>query len=53
MRPGKRSGVVILHRDIYDRKMLEIINDTVKFKKPKETFTLSREEQLQVFMWKI
>ena len=33
VRPDKGTGVVILDRDIYDRKILEIINDTTRFKK--------------------
>ena len=45
-RPDKRSGVVILDRDIYDRKILEIINDTTKFKKVKDNPMLTREGQL-------
>ena len=36
VRPDKGTGVVILDRDIYNQKMLEIINDTAKFKKLKE-----------------
>ena len=45
-RPEKRSGVVILDRDIYDRKILEIINDTTKFEKVKDNPMLTREGQL-------
>ena len=44
--PDKGSGVVILDRDIYDRKILEIIIDTTKFKKLKDHPTSSREGQL-------
>ena len=43
----------ILERDIYDRKTLEIINDTVKFKKLKDNPALAREGQLQRFLRKI
>ena len=46
VRPDKGSGVVILDRDIYDRKILEIINDTTKFKKVKDNPMLTREGQL-------
>ena len=53
VRPDNGSGVVILDRDIYYRKILEIINDTAKFKKPKDNPTLTREGQLQRFLRKI
>ena len=53
VRLDKGSGVVILHRDIYDQKILEIINDTTKFKKLKDNPTLTREGQLQRFLRKI
>ena len=53
VRPDKGSGVVILDRDIYDRKILEIINNTTKFKKLKDNPTLTREGQLQRFLRKI
>ena len=53
VRPDKGSGVVILDRDIYDRKILEIINDSAKFKKLKDNPTLTREGQLQRFLRKI
>ena len=53
VRPDKGSGVVILDRDIYDRKILEIINDTTKFKKLEDNPTLTREGQLQRFLRKI
>ena len=43
VRPDKRNGVVILDRDIYDQKILEIINNTEKFKKLKDNSTLTRE----------
>ena len=43
VRPDKGSGAVILERDIYDRKALEIINNTTKFKKLKDNPTLTRE----------
>ena len=49
VRRDKGSGVVILDRDIYDRKILEIINDTTKFKKVEKNLTLTRERQLQRF----
>ena len=52
VRPDKGNGVVILDRDIYDRKILEIINDTAKFKKLKDNPTLTREGQLQRFLRK-
>ena len=53
VRPNKGSGVVILDRDICDRKVLKIINDTTKFKKLKDNPTLTREGQLQRFLKKI
>ena len=53
VRPDKGSGVVILDRDIYDRQIFEIINDTAKFKKLKDNPTLTREGQLQRFSRKI
>ena len=53
LRSDKGSGVAILDRDIYDRKILEIINDTAKFKKLKDNPTLTREGQLQCFLRKI
>ena len=53
VRPDKGSGVVILDRDIYDRKILEIINDTTKFEKLEDNPTLTREGQLQRFLRKI
>ena len=51
--PDKRNGVVIPDRDICDWKILEIINDTTKFKKLKDNPTLTREGQLQRFFGKI
>ena len=53
VRPDKGSGVVILDRDIYDRKLLEIINDSTKFKKLKDNPTLNRKGQLQRLLRKI
>ena len=53
VRPDKGSGVLILDRDIYDRKILEIINDTTKFKKLEDNPTLTREGQLQRFLRKV
>ena len=47
------SGVVILDRDIYERKTLKIINDTTKFKKLKDNPTLTGDGQLQGFLRKI
>ena len=49
VRPDKGSGVVILDRDIYDQKVLEIINDMAEFKKLKDNPTLTREGRLQRF----
>ena len=40
-------------RDIYDRKILEIINGTTKFKKLEDNPMLTREGQLQRFLRKI
>ena len=53
VRPDKGSGVAILDRDIYDRQISEIINDTAKFKKLKDNPRLTREGQLQCFLRKI
>ena len=53
VRTDRGSGVVILDRDIYKRKILEIINDTAKFKKMKDNPTLTREGQSQRFLWEI
>ena len=53
VRPDKGNGVVVLDRDIYKQKILEIINDTAKFKKLKDNPTLTREGQLQRFLRKI
>ena len=50
VRPDKGSGVVILDRDIYDQKVLEIINDMAEFKKLKDNPTLTREGRLQRFL---
>ena len=53
VRLDRGSGAVILDRDICDRKILEIIYDTAKFKKLKNNPTLTREGQLQRFLKKI
>ena len=53
VRPDKGSGVVILDRDIYDRKLLEIINDSTKFKNLKDNPTLNGKGQSQRFLRKI
>ena len=53
VRPDKGSGVVILDRYIYDRKLLEIINDSTKLKKLKDNPTLNRKGQLQRLLRKI
>ena len=50
VRPDKGNGVVILDRDIYDQKVLEIINDMAEFKKLKDNPTLTREGRLQRFL---
>ena len=52
VRPDKGSGVAILDSDIYNRKILEIINDTTKFKKLKDNPVLTKEGQLQRFLRK-
>ena len=52
-RTDKGSGVVILDRDIYDRKIFEIINDTAKFKKLKDNPKLTVEGESQSFLRKI
>ena len=53
VRPDKGIGVVILDRDINDRKILKIINNTAKLKKMKDNPTLTREGQVQHFLRKI
>ena len=53
VRPDKGSGVVILDRDIFDREILEIINDSTKFQKLNDNPTLTREGKLQRFLRKI
>ena len=53
VRPDKGSGVAILDSNIYNRKILEIINDTTKFKKLKDNPVLTIEGQLQRFLRKI
>ena len=53
VRPDKGSGVVFLDRDICDRKLLEIVNDSTKFKKLKDNPTLKRKGYLQRFLRKI
>ena len=50
LRSDTGSVVVILDRDIYDRKSLEMISDIIKFKKVKDNPTLTRERQLQDFL---
>ena len=50
VRTDKGSGFLILNGDIYDQKTLEIINNTSKFKKLKDSPTLTREGQLQNFL---
>ena len=42
LRLDKRSGVAIVDRDTYDQNILEIINNTAKFKKLKDNPTLTR-----------
>ena len=49
VRPENGSGVTILNRDLYDRKILKTINNTVLFKKLKEHPTLTWIGQLQRF----
>ena len=53
VRPDRGSGVVILDGDISDRKNLQIINDTAKFKNLKDNPTLTGERQLQRFLRKM
>ena len=49
-RPDKGSGVVILDKTFYKEKILKLISDVNKFKKLNEDPTLTREEQLQLFL---
>ena len=49
-RPDKGNGVVIIDKSIYIRKMLELLNDSSKFRKINEDPTRKREGQLQRFL---
>ena len=48
-KPGKRNGVVILDRKIYNNAIEEIISATSKFEKLNEGPTLKHEASLQRF----
>ena len=50
LKPDKGNGVVVLDRIAYDNEILNIINDTSKFK---EDPTLLREGRLQRFLRKL
>ena len=52
-RPDKGSGVIILDRQFYKRKMKELVSDKRKFKKLNNDPTLLREGQLQRFLRKL
>ena len=49
-KPDKGNGVVILNRSDYDKMILDILNDSSKFKKLPNDPTLLREGQLQRFL---
>ena len=51
--PGKRNGVAILDRKLFDNAIQEIISDTSKFEKLKEDPTLKRKTSLQRFLRKL
>ena len=48
-KPGKRNGVVILDRKLYNNAIEEIISDTSKFEKLNEGPTLKHDASLQRF----
>ena len=52
VRPDKGSGDVILNRDLYYRKIIEVTNDIARFKKLKENPTITRKGQLHRFLRK-
>ena len=50
LRPDKSDGTVIMDRDVYIRKIFDIINDCTKFKELSTDATILREDQLQRFL---
>ena len=52
-RPDRGSGVVILDKKFYKKKILRLISDVNKFRKLNEDPALTREGQLQRFLRKI
>ena len=52
-RPDKGSGVVILDKTFYEKKILKLIIIVSKFKKLNEDHSLTREGQLQRYLRKI
>ena len=53
LKPDKENGVVILDRDDFDKRMLDLISDRSKFSALKKDPTLSREGQLQRYLRKL
>ena len=53
IRPDKGSGVVILDKTFYEKKILKLIIDVTKFKELNEDPTFTREGLLQCFLRKV
>ena len=52
-KPHKGNGVVILHQNLYNNAIEEIVSDSSKFEKLNEDPTLKREASLQRFLRKL
>ena len=50
LQPDKGDGTVLMDRDVYIRKIFEIIKDCTKFKELSTDLTIIREGQLQRFL---
>ena len=50
VQPDKGNGVIVLDREVYNKKLYEIINDVTKFKKLKKDETIKRQGSLQRFL---
>ena len=50
LRPNKDDSTVIMHRDVYIRKIFEIIKDRTKFKELPTDQTIIKEYQLQRYL---
>ena len=53
MRPHKVNGVVVMDREVYFKKMYELLDDDKKFKRLDTDPTILREGQLQRFLRKL